>query len=59
MASYAGAQDVATWHYDNARSGIQSHETALTPSNVHSSSFGKVFSIPVIGDIYAQPLYLS
>jgi hypothetical protein len=59
IASCAGAQDVTTWHYDNARSGVQSHETTLTPSNVHSSSFGKVFSLPVIGDTYAQPLYLS
>jgi Chitobiase/beta-hexosaminidase C-terminal domain/Bacterial Ig domain len=59
IASCAGAQDVTTWHYDNARSGVQSHETTLTPSNVNSSSFGKVFSFLVAGDVYAQPLYLS
>jgi hypothetical protein len=59
IAGYANAQDVTTWHYDNARSGVQSHETTLTPSNVNSSSFGKVFSLAVIGDIYAQPLYLG
>ena len=59
ISGYTRAQDVTTWHYDNARSGVQSHETTLTPSNVTSSSFGKVFSLPVIGDIYAQPLYLS
>jgi hypothetical protein len=59
IASCAGAQDVTTWHYDNARIGVQSHETTLTPSNVNSSSFGKVFSLPVIGDLYAQPLYLG
>jgi hypothetical protein len=58
-ASCAYAQDVTTWHYDNSRSGLQSHETVLTPSNVTSASFGKLFSLPVIGDIYAQPLYLS
>ena len=33
-------------------------ETVLTPSNVNSAKFGKIFSLPVIGDIYAQPLYL-
>lgn len=59
MVSYAGAQDVTTWHYDNARSGVQSNESTLTPSNVNSASFGKVFSLPVVGDIYAQPLYLG
>ena len=53
------AQDVTTWHYDNARSGVQSHESILTPSNVNYGTFGKLFSLPVNGDIYAQPLYLS
>lgn len=53
------AQDVTTWHYDNARSGVQSSEAVLTPSNVKSSTFGKVFSFPVLGDTYAQPLYLG
>src|ERR1700756_799253 len=57
-ASCARAQDVTTWHYNNARTGVQSAETILPPSNVNSAHFGKVFSLPVIGDIYAQPLYL-
>ncbi len=52
------AQDVTTWHYNNARTGVQPNETLLTPSNVTSAKFGKVFSLPVLGDIYAQPLYL-
>jgi hypothetical protein len=56
--SCARAQDVTTWHYNNARTGVQSAETILTPSNVNSANFGKVFSLPVIGDVYAQPLYL-
>jgi hypothetical protein len=53
------AQDVLTWHYDNARTGVQHNETILTPSNVKSSTFGKVFSYPVAGDVLAQPLYLK
>src|SRR3954447_6763505 len=57
-AACARAQDVTTWHYNNARTGVQSDETVLTPSNVNSAKFGKVFSLPVLGDIYAQPLYL-
>jgi hypothetical protein len=58
-AGLACAQDVTTWHYDNSRSGVQSVETVLTPANVTSSTFGKVFSFPVSGAVYAQPLYLS
>lgn len=55
----AAAQDVTTWHYDVSRSGVQPNETLLTPANVNSAQFGKVFSFPVQGDVYAQPLYLG
>jgi hypothetical protein len=58
-ASHLCAQDVTTWHYDNARTGVQPKETVLTPSNVNATTFGKVFSLAVNGDVYAQPLYLS
>ena len=34
-------------------------ETILTHSNVHSNTFGKLFTISVDGVIDAQPLYLS
>jgi len=53
------AQDVTTWHNDMARTGVQPRETVLTPASVSSQQFGKVFSYAVIGDVYAQPLYLS
>ncbi|HLJ51019.1 MAG TPA: hypothetical protein VKU01_33660 [Bryobacteraceae bacterium] len=49
---------VLTAQYDNARTGATLTETALTPANVNSSKFGKLFSLPVDGDVYAQPLYL-
>ena len=50
---------VTTYHNDNARSGVNSLETTLTPANVNVVTFGKLASIPVEGDVYAQPLYLS
>ena len=53
------AVNVTTQHYDNARSGQNTQETQLTPTNVNSASFGKMFSVPVDGYVYAQPLYLS
>ncbi len=51
--------DVLTQRVNNSRTGIYSSETILTPATVASPSFGRLFSIPVDGDIYAQPLYLT
>ena len=55
----AMATDVVTYHNDNARTGQNLNETTLTLSNVNSSSFGKLFTMPVDGIIDAEPLYLS
>ncbi len=55
----ATATDVVTYHNDNARTGQNLNETILTLSNVNSSSFGKLFTMPVDGVIDAEPLYLS
>jgi chitodextrinase len=49
---------VSTYHNDLARDGTNTREFALTPSNVNSSSFGKLFSCTVDGDIYGQPLWV-
>jgi hypothetical protein len=58
-ASHLLAQTpVTTWHYDNARTGANTSESILTPSNVNAGAFGKLFSQPVDGFIVGQPLYL-
>lgn len=53
-----GFAGVLTYHNDNERIGANLHETVLTPSNVNAWTFGKLYSIPLDGDVYAQPLYV-
>jgi outer membrane protein assembly factor BamB len=55
----AVAQDVLTYHNNNARTGLDVHETHLTLSNVNSSTFGLLFTLPADGLVDAEPLYIS
>jgi len=59
VAPISSATDVATYHNDLGRTGQNGSEKILKAHNVKSSTFGKLFRLPVDGIIDAQPLYLS
>jgi hypothetical protein len=50
---------VLTNRNDNFRTGVNPRETVLNPGNVNGSAFGLLFSRPIDGNAYAQPLYVS
>ena len=56
ISNYAGK---FTHHNDNSRTGQHLGETVLAPSNVSSSTFGKLFSYPLDGVAHASPLYAA
>lgn len=52
---------ITTYRGDSLRSGVNDGETSLTPSNVNTTSFGKVFTATIpdgVVKVTAQPLYL-
>src|SRR4051794_3631501 len=58
LAGAAVPSSITTSQYDNARSGATVSESVLSPQNVNVRQFGKLWSLPVDGDVYAQPLYV-
>jgi uncharacterized protein (TIGR03437 family) len=55
---YAQVSGVLTGGYDAGRTNADVSETALNPATVSPAQFGRLFVLPVDGQIYAQPLYL-
>jgi IPT/TIG domain len=53
-----GQVSILTQHNDTSRTGQNLQETVLNTSSVNVSNFGKLFSLPVTGNIFAQPLYI-
>jgi len=53
------AQNVLTYHNDNARTGQNLNETVLNPGNVTMNTFGKLFILPADGKVDAEPLYVG
>lgn len=58
VAASGVAQDVLTYRYDDARSGVNRQESRLAPANVTRRTFGKLHRREVDGFVYAQPLYV-
>ncbi len=50
---------VLTQHNDNTRAGLNSSETSLTTANVNAKQFGRLFTLPVDDQVYAQPLVVG
>ena len=56
---YITPVSVLTYHNDIARTGQNTNEAILTPANVGSTNFVKLFSQKVDGYVFAQPLIAS
>ena len=60
LAPWVATAQVGVWtyHNNNHRDGANLHEPILNLTNVNSTTFGRLFSYPVDGYVYAEPLYL-
>jgi len=53
------ATDVTGYHYDGQSTGQDLTETLLTAANVAPATFEKLWSTPLDGYVYAQPLFMD
>jgi hypothetical protein len=59
MVAVTDLAGVYTHHNDNARTGQNLKEYGLTAATVNSATFGQLFSCPVDGYVYAEPLWVA
>jgi hypothetical protein len=57
--AYGQSTDVLTYHNDVARTGQNLNEQILSPANVTSAHFGKLWTLNVDGLVDAEPLYAA
>lgn len=57
--AFGQATDVLTYHNDSARTGQALGEEVLTPANVNTNHFGKLWILPVDGKVDGEPLYAA
>lgn len=56
IVTFTSNADVTTVSQDTYRTGWDQNEPGLAPASVASSDFGQLFSTPVDGQVYAQPI---
>ena len=59
VCALASATDVLTHHNNLGRTGAVLDEKLLSPATLKDQAFGKLFSVVVDGQIYAQPLVVT
>jgi len=58
-AANAAKVSVATYHYDNLRTGWNRNEALLTPAVVQGASFGQIGAVTLDDQVDAQPLLVA